>query len=416
MTLSNVYLNLECINSNSSRLAKEKMIQKFCKDPLFVKVAYLALNPYIKFNTTQVNFNNLPAKNGYERNLDNLFKMLNYLSQKRGATNEDIYWLTYFASIDKQTADVVKRIVNKDLRCGASIKTFRKFIPTIPDFGCMLCEKDFEKFLKLVKHDMTKIVWSLKLDGVRCISDTKMFRYYSRNGKEFPNFNVFNESIDRLVKRTNKFYPEIKEIFFDGEVTAKTDQAKDFQKLMTQVQRLSQVDPSIFEYTIFDMMLDPKYTFGQRYNILRSVFYEFESENVKFLPHHMYPPDTKESDILKHAEELCKQGHEGIVLKNIDSSYLRKRSREWCKIKMVHTTDVHVIGFEMGNGKYSNVLGKMLCLSENGVEFGVGSGFTDQEREYYMSNLPDVIEVKYQELTKDGAPRFPIFVRVREDK
>lgn len=416
MTLSSVYLNLECINSTSSRLSKEKLIQGYCKDPLFVKVSYLALNPYIKFNTTQVNFDNSILPNGYERNLDNLFKMLIYLSQKRGATNEDIIWLSRFASIDKQTVEVVRRIVNKDLRCGASIKTFRKFIHAIPDFGCMLCEKDFEKFLKLVKHDMTKIVWSLKLDGVRCISDAKTFRYYSRNGKEFPNFSIFDDSINRLVKKTNKLYPEIKEIFFDGEVTAKTDQTKDFQKLMTQIQRLSQVDPSIFEYTVFDIILDGKYTFGHRYNILNSIFYEFESENVKFLPHYIYPPSHKESDILKHAEELCKQGHEGIVLKNIDSSYVRKRSREWCKIKMVQTMDAHVIGFEMGSGKYSNVLGKIICLTENGIEFGVGSGFTDQEREYYMSNLPDMIEVKYQELTRDGAPRFPIFVRVREDK
>ena len=426
MSLQNVYSKLENINSDSSRIAKEKLIKEYCEDPLFVKVATLALNPYMKFNTTQVDFNNATLPDGYERNLDNLFNMLDYLSKKKGATNEDIQWLSAFASIDKETVEVVRRIINQDLRCGASINTFKKFIKDLPSFGCMLCDKDIDKFLKLCNNDIRKIVWSIKLDGVRCLNHADKHIYYSRNGKEFPNFAGFDNDIDKLTQIIRNKYPEIEEIHFDGEVTASSDAPKDFQKLMTQVQRHTEVDSSIFVYTIFDIILDDL-TFGQRYDILKTIFRGFKSKIIKLLPHHIYPPTHTKQDIIDHAYDFCAQGYEGLVVKNIDSKYVRKRSKEWCKIKQMHTIDCPVVGFEHGKGKYEKVLGKLFCRLDsnidpqipkkfNGNEFGVGSGFDDAERQEFLKNLPELIEVKYQELTNDGIPRFPIFVRVRDDK
>ena len=48
--------------------------------------------------------------------------------------------------------------------------------------------------------------------------------------------------------------------------------------------------------------------------------------------------------------------------------------------------------------------------------FSVGSGLKDNERE--AGNVPQVgtvITFKYFELTKDGIPRFPTFLRIRPD-
>jgi DNA ligase-1 len=50
---------------------------------------------------------------------------------------------------------------------------------------------------------------------------------------------------------------------------------------------------------------------------------------------------------------------------------------------------------------------------ENGIQFAVGTGFSDRQRE----SPPPVgswITFRYQELTDRGVPRFPSFVRVRE--
>ena len=46
--------------------------------------------------------------------------------------------------------------------------------------------------------------------------------------------------------------------------------------------------------------------------------------------------------------------------------------------------------------------------------FKIGTGFDDKERE----NPPPIgskVTFKFQELTKGGIPRFPVFMRVRDD-
>ncbi len=50
----------------------------------------------------------------------------------------------------------------------------------------MLCKDDLSKFLKWTKPE--DILWSYKLDGVRCLAEVKdgKVTYYSRNGKQFP--------------------------------------------------------------------------------------------------------------------------------------------------------------------------------------------------------------------------------------
>jgi len=48
----------------------------------------------------------------------------------------------------------------------------------------------------------------------------------------------------------------------------------------------------------------------------------------------------------------------------------------------------------------------------NGIEFRVGTGFSDPERES-PPPIGSTITFRFQELTDRGAPRFPSFVRAR---
>ena len=55
--------------------------------------------------------------------------------------------------------------------------------------------------------------------------------------------------------------------------------------------------------------------------------------------------------------------------------------------------------------------------ARNKVEFRVGSGLKDSERVRGAcpAKVGSVITYKFFELTRDGAPRFPTFLRVRPD-
>ena len=72
-----------------------------------------------------------------------------------------------------------------------------------------------------------------------------------------------------------------------------------------------------------------------------------------------------------------------------------------------------VVGYEPGKGKHEGRMGALKCtMMGASLEFKIGTGFDDSERE----NPPPVgstVTYKYQELTKDGRPRFPVFLRER---
>ena len=87
------------------------------------------------------------------------------------------------------------------------------------------------------------------------------------------------------------------------------------------------------------------------------------------------------------------------------------------------TMDLPVVRVDRGTGRNKDRLGKVY-VDFKGNEVGVGSGFTDEQRDYFWNNpeeiLNKIIEVKYKEETKnkDGTEslQFPVFVRIRDDK
>lgn len=423
MSLKSVYEKIDQIACFSARTDKEATINRYRNDDLFRKCAYYALNPFLRFNISDVKFNPNPEKYPEYKNIESIFNMLDYLAAKRGATDQEKEFLEIISSIDQYTLEIVRRIISKDLACGANIKTFRKFFPEIPIHEVMLCIKEPEDYIKHVKGNISGTsCYSAKKDGVRtwAVYDPKnsSARYLSRSGKEFPNFDIpFNHDIAKLSTLLNDKYPDVfkdKKFIYDGEVDA--GQNKSFQKLMTQVRKIEGVDPRIFTFHIFDIVVEGL-SFVKRYEMLYETVRTAGFSKIKLLEHYQVPEWVKTSkDLLALAQPLIDQGEEGIIVKLNSSPYEFKRSKHWLKIKRFHTIDVEITGWEYGTGKNSTVVGRLNCRLSNGITFNVGSGFTDDQRVEFMENTPSIVEVAYQELTKDGKPRFVTFVRVRDDK
>lgn len=416
MTLSNVLQQINQIGSTTKMKEKENMIKEFSKDLLFQKVVYYAINPFKQFNTKTISFINDSDNN----NINDIFNFLDYLTTKRGANSSDILELSRLSSIDIDTFEIINRIINKDLKCGANIKTFKKFIPNIPDHNVMMCENSLDRFLKLCNNDFSRIMWSIKFDGVRCTTIGNGI-YLSRNGKEFPNFQVFDNEIsllkDKLEEKTKEMDPEIdlRDVAIDGEVISTSPT---FQDLMTQVRRIKDIDTSKFRFYIFDITLE-NYSFAHRYTLLVKAFEELKGKinKLELVDHNLCSNFSTIEEIKELANhKIDIEGYEGLVLKDLYSIYERKRSRYWCKIKKTHTSDVRVLNWSYGSGKNSNCIGDFICQFSNGVTFNVGSGLTDNQRIEFMKEIPNIIEIEYQELNKDGKPRFPVFKRVRDDK
>ena len=126
------------------------------------------------------------------------------------------------------------------------------------------------------------------------------------------------------------------------------------------------------------------------------------------------------------AEAIIAKGGEGAVVREPNAPYERKRSKNALKYKKFKDAECEVTEVNAGTGKYAGLMGSVTCKSlgaagsnadeqiPHGVKFKVGSGFSDLQR----ANPPkigSIITYKYQNLTAKGLPRFPIFLRVRED-
>lgn len=123
-------------------------------------------------------------------------------------------------------------------------------------------------------------------------------------------------------------------------------------------------------------------------------------------------------EIERHARDYIAQGGEGIVVKHGLSTYQRKRSSAWQRIKRATTLDLEIVRAEPMKAK-PWLLG-CLVVDHRGKEVRVTAGFSDAERLSLMrrrDDLPGLIaEVECMEVTEKGSLRSPRWVRMREDK
>eukprot|EP01126_Amoeba_proteus_P001018 TRINITY_DN10290_c0_g1_i1.p1 TRINITY_DN10290_c0_g1~~TRINITY_DN10290_c0_g1_i1.p1 ORF type:complete len:359 (-),score=108.58 TRINITY_DN10290_c0_g1_i1:157-1233(-) len=113
---------------------------------------------------------------------------------------------------------------------------------------------------------------------------------------------------------------------------------------------------------------------------------------------------------------VLKLGGEGVMLRAPRSKYEFKRSDVLLKVKNFFDEDARVIGYRPGKGNLAGMMGAIECELPNGVKFHIGSGFTNAQRKNNTKpKIGQIVSFKYQELSEEGNPRFPVFLRVRVD-
>lgn len=111
--------------------------------------------------------------------------------------------------------------------------------------------------------------------------------------------------------------------------------------------------------------------------------------------------------------KLDAEGGEGIMLKSKAAAYRGGRSSDLLKVKLSNDAEAQVIAHNKGKGRLADVMGSITVEMPNGIRFKIGSGFSDVQREN-PPPLGTVVTYKYNGLTKNGKPRFPVFWRVRD--
>lgn len=241
------------------------------------------------------------------------------------------------------------------------------------------------------EQDVTDYWLSEKLDGVRAWWDGTQF--LSRQG------NIYHAP--------SWFTSDLPPFPLDGELWL---ERKAFQRTVSIVRRHDQpIAWRNIQYVVFDA---PEVTgpFEQRLARCREHFERFPALYVDVLAHERC---NGADHVRQRLAEIEAQGGEGLMLRQPESEYVPRRSGTLLKVKSFHDAEALVIGHQAGTGRHRGRLGALLVQLDNGIQFAVGTGFSDRQRE----SPPPVgswITFRYQELTDRGVPRFPTFVRVRE--
>lgn len=329
-----------------------------------------------------------------------------------------------------------ERIIRQDLRINLGAKDVNNVLgedtvfqftvplakPTMdPDGGWAVTEKDL------------KGKWCIepKLDGARCVAylpaDKGKVQLFSRSGKEWLNFEPVREMLQKVNDTRGN---SLKTIVLDGEVVSLVDDKINFQALQSVLFRKDGKQTGRLKYMIFDATFQedwesPKKNYIDRWNFAK----DFVQNSLKDVPavlvrlgfvEMFQATDPTTAQLQKWNLEFSAKGYEGAMARRADLPVAMKRSKTLLKIKTFVEEEGQLIGAKEGEGKRRGTVGALVCKRpQTGVEYEVGSGFTDEEAKEYWEQfkagkLSGLVTVKYQPpLTDDGKPRFPIFKGIR---
>ncbi len=149
---------------------------------------------------------------------------------------------------------------------------------------------------------------------------------------------------------------------------------------------------------------------------------EFDLKYIKPVPI-LYQGKYDTQIIKKELDKQIKLEHEGIMINIASAPYQATRTKNLLKVKAMQDCDLKIIGFEKGTGKNEGTLGAII-VDYKGFKVKVGSGFTDEDRDYFWNNQNEligrIITVQYFEKTtnkKDNSLslRFPVYVDLRDE-
>ena len=247
---------------------------------------------------------------------------------------------------------------------------------------------------------------SEKLDGVRAYWDGE--NLLSRQGKKLNAPLSFTKNFPKFALDGELYAKELKFEEIQASVMDKLPDEKAWSKL---------------KFHVFDV---PEASGGlpRRLEVLAKFLKNEPNQNLIIIKQIKMRDNAQ---FLKFTESIIAKGGEGAVVREPNAPYERKRSKNALKFKKFKDAECEVITINKGSGKYANLAGSLTCKAlgskddkekagepKEGTIFKIGSGLSDKNRQD-PPKIGSIITYKFQNLTANGKPRFPIFLRIRED-
>jgi DNA ligase-1 len=255
------------------------------------------------------------------------------------------------------------------------------------------------------KGNVAYPVWvQPKLDGVRCLLYAKEGRvvFQSRQNTVYPPFEHLVNEVQGWLERMPP------NTVLDGELYT---HGMGFEEIVSMVRRSKKRTVDI-HYTVYDFFIPGEATlpYEERLGVLTK---------ARGPENHVHLIETQkvacEAELSAWLPHYLERGYEGIMVRR-NGVYKEGRSKDLLKYKLFKDEEYEVVGHHMS--KVGDPVPIFDCRTSDGKLFGVMMKENHEEKIKRMENIEGwygkKLTVKYQELTKEGIPRFPVGIGFRD--
>lgn len=376
MKSSEIFAVVEQIAATSSKNEKENRVREFVNDDDFKRVLGAAYNPFKTYGIRPVRPDGVMGDGGGTDFEERTWEILDALiSRKLTGDAARSTVACEFGRLNRASADLLWRIIMKDLRAGFSESTINKAMKgLIPDFPYMRCSLPKDANLESWPW-VDGVVSQEKADAMFANCDHEAdgrVAMRSRQGTEFPmeKFPGIEADVRAVIARNCQLHGELA-VMRDGKICRREDGNGVLNHVINGGDFAENEAPV---YLIWDQIplacVVSKGKYDKPYKARLMGIIE-QLSKVKTSSIRLVPTRIVKSlaEARLHAAELMKEGKEGTVIKHPKAIWKDGTSKEQIKIKLEFEVDLKVVGIVEGRAgkRTEGRAGSFACETSDGL-------------------------------------------------
>ena len=434
------------LQGTASINTKKDILTEYKDNEVLKRVLQLAIDPSIVSGIKKMPY---PSESAEQFDLNTALDMLGciYKREKTGNTGRDFVG-HILGSVTEDDAEVIRRVLTKDLLCGASDKIVnsvfgKNFVKDEPYMRCSLVDKKTIRNITSFKTHGYAVA-EVKMDGQYLNSTVinSQLTCTSRNGKIYDFLGARDQdmaTLAEIIQKTDSRFAS--GVVFNGEcVVMKEDGTIENRETGNGIvgkagkDTITVAEAARVVFVLWDVLPYDAFSNGswpvqrqERREILENAINQTDSEFVRMVQY------RKVKDIVEAFQfntELMEAGEEGSVLKCESGVWKSHTSPKQLKMKLKMQIDLRIVGFNEGDKKRKGMLGALVLESSDGLlTTNCGTGIKEKDAEWTFQSIWDkreellgtVVTIECNELTSDKRTQkqkvfLPSFVEFRFDK
>ncbi len=245
-----------------------------------------------------------------------------------------------------------------------------------------------------------------KLDGLRCIIHSGGM--FSRNGKPIL-------SAPHIFNSIKHIFSTLPNLILDSELYCDR-LSHDFNKIISLAKKSKPTQEDFEESEkylqswVFDMP-DLDLQFSTRIEKLKATLNLINSPYLRYIDHKWV---KNHEGVEKALSDYLERGMEGVMINLPDAYYENKRSKGLMKYKKFQDCEAEITDIIAGQGNRGGMFGYAKLKLDNGNEFDANARGNEDLYKQILKNKKNYIgkraTIRFQNLTPDGIPRFPVII------